>query len=80
MSLGDNLKKRRLSRPLILTVTFAFSSFAFYTHFCTTFVLSHFRILHMFTFALSRFRTFAFYNSPPGVGPAMHSGKQHRSE
>jgi len=37
-------------------VTFAFSSFAFYTHFRTTFALSHFRSLYVFTFALSRFR------------------------
>jgi len=38
-------------------VTFAFSSFAFYTHFRSTFALSYFHILYMFTFALSHFIT-----------------------
>ena len=38
-------------------VTFAFSSFAFYTHFRTTFALSDFRMLYMFTFVLSHFIT-----------------------
>jgi len=67
MSLGDKLKNRRLYRSITsvdFNVTFAFSSFAFYTHFLTSFALSPFRILCMFTFALSRFRTFAFYNFP----------------
>ena len=43
--------------PLDFNVTFAFSSFAFYTHFRTTFTLSQFCILHIFTFALWHFVT-----------------------
>jgi len=45
-------------------VSFAFSSFAFYTHFRTTFALSPFLILYMFTFALSHLEL-------PGPGPAV---------
>jgi len=52
---------------LDFNVTFAFSSFAFYTHFCTTFALSHFSILYMFTFALSHFITSVKYWAIKGI-------------
>ena len=59
MSLGDKLKidGYRSITSVDFNVTFEFSSFAFNTHFRTTFALSYFRILYMFTFALSHFIT-----------------------
>jgi len=36
---------------------FCIFTFGIYTHFRTTFALSHFRSLHMFTFAISHFIT-----------------------
>jgi len=55
-------------------VTFAFLSFAFYTHFRTTFALSHFRSLHMFTFAISHFITSprAARKENPNPNPNSH--------